>query len=260
MENQPTFRDLTTFSSVVYDNEFFTQFTNQDLPKQYDSNFITLKYPPTLPEFKLIEKMHREYQQSIGQQHLKINWPDDTGLFVNVLDYLNQQNYNIGKQKLAYIKAEYFTLKQFNHQVNIESVTDKSFAQFLEINYEEDLSYGREYAEHKQSVYHYQYRQPCVQFLLAKTTSDPVGSLVLIHSNDYIEIDNVLTSKTHRNTGIASSMLHFVINEILKRNQIIILAVDAEDTPKEMYKKLGFEMIASQISAQNESNRGLIIH
>jgi len=250
MKKKPTFKDLATFSSVVFDNEFFTQFTNQDLPKQYDSNFITLKYPPTLPEFKLIEKMHREYQQSIGQQHLKINWPVDTGLFVNILDYLNQENYNIGKQELAYIKPEHFTLKQLNPQVNIEPVTDESLEDFLEINYEEDLVYGRDYAEHKIAVYNYQYEYSHVQFLLAKIENDPVGSLVLIHSNDYIEIDNVLTRKSHRNSGIASTMIHFVIKRRLKNNQLAILVVDAEDTPKEMYKKLGFEIIASQISAQ----------
>jgi len=260
MENQLTFRDLATFSSVVYDNEFFTQFTNQDLPEQYDSNFITLKYPPTLPEFKLIENMHREYQQSIGQRHLKINWPEDTGLFVNILDYLNQKNYKIGKQELACARSSDFTLEQLNHQVKIEPVIDESLEEFLEINYEEDLSYGHDYARHKKTVYNYQYKQPCVQFLLAKVAGVSVASLVLIHSNDYIEIDNVLTSKLHRNSGIASTMIDFVIDKILKNNQIVILAVDAEDTPKDMYKKLGFEMIASQISAQKESNRGLIIH
>src|SRR5699024_12790331 len=99
MKNKPTFRNIENYSEIIEENDFFIQLTNEEIPDRYDANYVLLKFSPSLPEFKLIEKMHIEYQEAIQQKHLKFNWPENTGLHPELLNYFNQENYKIGMQR-----------------------------------------------------------------------------------------------------------------------------------------------------------------
>ena len=45
-------------------------------------------------------------------------------------------------------------------------------------------------------------------------------------------------------------MIHYVMNVWNGNKKPLILVVDAEDTPKNLYEKLGFKVISSQISVE----------
>lgn len=250
MTKRPSFSAIESFGECVENNEFFMQYTNHDLPDYYDANFLLLKYNPTLLEFKMIETLHFDYQQEIGQSHLHIYWPEDTGLFMNVMHYLSKENYELGKQALLQLVPEDFIYKIQESSVQIQQVTADSFPEFLKLNYTEDLNQGMTYADHKKGVYQYQFQQPHVRFLLATLDGRPVGSLVLIASNDYLEVDNILTSKPYRKRGVATTMIDYVRNEVRHDHKTVILVADVEDTPINMYKKIGFQTISTQIQAQ----------
>ena len=252
MNQQPTFSNIEKYSFIVEDNEFFTQYTNHTLSKQYDANFILLKFLPLLSEFKLIEKMHLEYQVAIKQMHLHIYWPENTGLYMEIIDYLNEENYELGRQILQYISPKEFNNPSLNEKVQLKIVTTSTLNHFLEINYNEDLKIDAYYAASKEKVYRYQFQLPQVTFLLATINKQAVGSLILISTKDYLEIDQVLTVDSFRKQKIASSMVAFVMEEARKNKQEVILVADAEDSPKEMYYKMGFETISSQIHAQKK--------
>lgn len=251
---QPTFQAIETYSHLVEKNEFFSQYTNSQIPGHYDANFVLLHFNPTLPEFKMVEKMHREYQESINQKHLHFYWPEDTGLFVDLLDYLNKEHYETGMEELFHIKPEDFMATQLNPNVQIEQVTKNTFKSFLALNYQEDIKNGKEYAEHMDGVYHHQFEWPQVQFFIAKIDQTPVGSFQLISSENYLEMDNVLTDSNYRHQGIATMLMAYVMEKATRQNKSVVLIADAEDTPKEMYKKVGFQMIASQIHARKMLN------
>lgn len=250
MENTPTFKTIETYSNIVENNDFFVQYTNHQLQDHYDANFLSLKYNPSLPEFQLIEAMHLDYQQTIKQKHLHFHWSENTGIFVDVLNYLNKNNYEIGRQELMHYEPTHLTKLKGNQQVNIHLVTENTLDDFMFINYNEDLKHGMAYAKHKEKVYHYQFKLPHVNFLLATINHQPVGSLIVVSSELYLEIDNVLTVTAFRNQRIATSLIHYVMQEAFRENRSIVLVVDAEDTPKEMYKKMGFQTISSQIQVQ----------
>ena len=131
----PNFEDIESNSKESESNEFFSQFTNHRLPTHYDSNFGVLHYNPTLPEFQLIEKIHLEYQVSIGQKHLHFYWPENTGLFVDILDYLNKENYEIGMQELLYIQPINFKISTPNEHVQLAIVEQPQLHDFLTLNY-----------------------------------------------------------------------------------------------------------------------------
>lgn len=254
MENQPTFSNIEIYSEAIEDNEFFMQYINHELPKHYDANFVLLKYNPNLPEFKMIETMHSDYQQANNQQHLHFHWPENTGVFIDIMVYLNEEDYEIGKQELLQIQPENFIKKEQEPSLQLQIVTEETLPIFLKLNYEEDLDQGSAYAEYKEEVYCYQFEQPHVTFLLAEAEGQAVGSLIIISSSNYLEIDNVLTKKACRKQGVATSMVTHVINKAHQDRKTVILVADAEDTPKEMYKRMGFQTISTQIHAQKSLN------
>lgn len=254
MTTQPTFQAIEPYSHLVESNDFFSQYTNLDIPGHYDANFVLLNFNPTLPEFQLVEKMHREYQKSIEQTHLHFYWPEDTGIFVDLLDYLNEENYEIAMEELFHIEPADFIGARLNPAVQIERVTKNTFDAFLSLNYQEDIPNGEEYAKHMEEVYRYQFQLPHVQFLIAMIDQVSVGSCLLVSSEDYLELDNVLTDLNFRHQGVATMLMDYVMKEASQQNKSVILIADAEDTPKNMYKKAGFQMISSQIHARKMLN------
>lgn len=64
-----------------------------------------------------------------------------------------------------------------------------------------------------------------------------VGSLILIASDQYLEIDHVLTDANYRKQGIATAMLASVMTQAIRSQQSVILVADAEDSPKKCMKK-----------------------
>src|SRR5699024_11230124 len=97
-----------------------------------------LKFSPSLQEFMLIEKMHKDYQKSMQQRNLKFDWPDNLGLHPELLNYFDKENYKFGMQYLYWITSDLFKIKRLNKNLSIQKVTDQNFDDFVRINLEEE--------------------------------------------------------------------------------------------------------------------------
>lgn len=249
-----SFLNLQNFAELLEQNEFFSLYYNEDLPDRYDSNYVLLHYSPTFPEFLVIENIQKEYI-SYGmeqQKHLKFRWPEDTGFMVDLFDYLGQEQYQIGKEVLMCALPHSIDIGKIDPEINCDIINNNQLDDFLTLNYKDDLTVSQDFAEFSKRVYLYQFEQPNTEFLLVTLNNQPVGSLLIHISEDFIEIDHVLTDIDYRKQGIASHMIHFVMNIWNKNEKPLILVADAEDTPKILYEKLGFTIISSQISIEKE--------
>ncbi len=249
MKKRPSFQHIQHFSKIVEKNELFTQYSNESFGFYYEANYIQLYFNPTLAEFHLLEKIQADYQISLNQHHLNFHWPKDTGLYLEVLDYLSQKGYEIGKLELFHLAPKHFNKTRSNPTVHIQSVTDNTLAAFLALNFDEDRNISPSFAEAKQNLYRYQYEHSNVSFLLATIKQEPIGSLLLIESADYLEVDNVLTAAFWRKKGVASELLDYVRKQASMLGKEVILLADTEASPREMYLTQGFQKIASQIHA-----------
>lgn len=254
MSTRLSFSDIQNFAEIIEENEFFNQYANEDLPDRYDSNYVLLHYSPTLPEFSVIEQIQKDFvfYENDQQKHLKFKWPEDTGIMVELFDYLNQENYKIGKEELMCALPHTIDIGTIDSSVNCEIISKEKFDDFLTLNYKDDLTVSQDFADFSKTVYHYQFDQPNTEFVLVTVDNQAVASLLMHISDNYIEIDHVLTDIDYRKQGIASHMIHFVMNIWNKNEKPLILVADAEDTPKKLYEKLGFEIISSQISVEKE--------
>lgn len=73
-----------------------------------------------------------------------------------------------------------------------------------------------------------------------------IGTLDYSHIYDRIEIDNIIVEETHRNKGIGTKLMAYLVSvAIQKRAQNITLEVRISNTPaRNLYKKFGFNEIA----------------
>ena len=249
MRNKPSFLDIEYFRKIYSDNELFTQFFNEELNDSYDANNMLLKFSPSLEEFILIEKIQDDYKEEHKQPHIKFLWPENIGIRPDVLEYLDANNYRVGMQNLYAANQHDLNIPSINEELVIKKVTPATLNDFIKMNIDEDDTYDENIKKYRQKLYTYQAKMTHVDFFIAYSHQLPVGSLVTIASKLFLEIDNVLTVPSFRNQKVASSLINYVIQNLAKNKSILIVA-DAEDTPRKIYEKIGFEFISSQIHVE----------
>lgn len=252
MKKQLTFQTAKNFSVCIEDNELFSQYSMPDFPHYYDLNFIQLHFNPTSEEFELLENILMADQVAEMPNHLKFYWPENTGLYVEVLEYLSQEGYELGKLELMHLLPNEFKQSSSNPNVLIQPVTSATLEAFIAVNFQADLSHGEAFSENKRDFYRKQFSMPDVSFWVAFIEDEPVGSLILVESEHYLEVDNLLTADAWRKQGVASEILARVVELADSQQKSVILLADAEDSPREMYLKQGFERISSQIHVLKE--------
>lgn len=245
-----SFDHITKYSTCIDENEFFKQYYNEHAHFRYDSNFFSLKYQPTLAEFALIEEMHLAFSEEVGLEHIKFYWPENKGFLTDIVDYFQKNEYELENLELYRIYPDHFQASVRNSAVTVSYVTSKNLNDFKSISYVADLDFGKDFAESKKSFYDWQFNEPSIKLVVATIGGKAVGTLTMIVSENIIEIDDVLTVEAFRNKGVATELQHFVMEKAQQEGKQVILVADAEDTPKEMYKKQGYTYVSYQLGAQ----------
>lgn len=244
----PSFNDLFPYSECIDYNEFFKQYYNPTARFRYDSNFFQLLFSPSVEEFKLIESMQVVFSQENSLGHVKFYWPQNTGILIDTLDYLNEQEYGLEKLELYCIKPDEFKGKS-NDSWTIQDVNKESLKLFKAINYSQDLELSETFADSKQPFYDDLFENKLVKLMLAFKDDEAVGSCLIIEQDETIELDEVFILPAYRHMGAASSLQHAIMERARKRNKLVILAADAEDSPREMYQKQGYHYHGFKIGA-----------
>lgn len=244
----PSFNNLFTYSQCIDSNDFFKQYFNPAATFRYDSNYFQLLYSPSVEEFKLIETMNVAFSEDNGLKHSKFYWPQDTGILTDTLDYLNEQEYGLEKLELYLIRPEEFKGRKASGWI-IEEVNDETLPLFKNINYRQDLEIADSFARDKQPFYNNLYLDQRIKLRLVFKENEAVGSCLTIELEQTIELDEVFILPEYRHMGAASALQHVIMEEARSKNKQVILAADAEDSPREMYQKQGYRYLGFRIGA-----------
>ncbi|GAB4075053.1 GNAT family N-acetyltransferase [Barrientosiimonas marina] len=245
---QITFENIYTLGNIATENALYRHFHYPDMLISYDSNFIEFKVLPSLTEFKRVEIYLREYHFKRGQRHLKFYFPVNIKPSEELNIYLTDMGYEIGFQELYAIQPKQFPSVENNPDIDIEKVTNKNLAVNLDLQYRNDLEFGREFADQKANLIKRQFEGQDIQQVLAFYKESPAGYVDVIISDETVEIDNLTVDESFRNKGIGSRLQKFVMDSFPER--IVILVADGEDTPKEMYKKQNYKYQGFKYEAQ----------
>ncbi|MCC5889477.1 MAG: GNAT family N-acetyltransferase [Alkalibacterium sp.] len=243
-----SFKDLFPYSQLTDSNDFFEQFYNPVVPFRYDSNFFQLLYSPSIEEFKLIETMQIKFSEENSMNHVKFYWPQDTGILTDTLTYLNEREYGLEKLELYTISPADFKGKA-TAGWEIKEVQTDTLPLFKEINYSQDLEISESFAEAKQPFYDTLQADERVTLRLVFKDSEAVGSCLTIEKDLTIELDEVFILPAYRHQGAATALQNVIMKEAREKNKLVILAADAEDSPREMYQKQGYSYQGFRIGA-----------
>lgn len=107
-------------------------------------------------------------------------------------------------------------------------------------------SYGEEFCRRRWIRYFKEVKEDKgLNIVLALYKDKVVGYAYIYSNNEVVQLDGLEVKKEYRHKGIATSLFSFVSSYFSKP---IYLHADNEDTPKEMYLKLGFISIRKEYS------------
>jgi GNAT superfamily N-acetyltransferase len=234
-----TFKNIYTLGHLVVENNQYRHIHYPEMLTRYDSNFIAFKKLPALTEFIGAENYLRKYHLKNGQKHVKFYFPANERPAGELFDYMNDAGYEIGFIELYAIQPNQFPLVKDNPEIEIHIVTNKNIQTFLQLQYQQDLKFGSEFANQKIELHKRNFEDQKILQLLAFYKGTPAGSMDVIISKDTAEIDGLVVDENFQKKGIGSRLQKFVMEEFY--NKTIILVADGEDTPREMYKRQNYQ-------------------
>lgn len=241
-----TFEQINRDGNVIADDTLYRQYHTVDMLSRYDSNLIEFKRMPSLPEFKEAEQKQYTHHQQYGQNHLKFKFPQNEKISEDMTAYLKSQGYSSGFLELYTIEPSHFSAGQ-NPAVEVRIATKEDLVDVLELNYQEDLQYGINFAQEKQGHLQRIFALEDRYFIIAYVDGVPAGFLHIIEQTEIAEIDNFFVPEAMQRKGIGSQMQQFVMDYF--SDKTIILVADGEDTAKDMYRRQNYKYTGFQYEA-----------
>ncbi|MEH7252203.1 GNAT family N-acetyltransferase [Neobacillus niacini] len=245
---QITYEDIFIHGQVVAENNLYKHYHFPEMLSRYDSNFIEYKRFPSLDQFKEAESYLREYHLKNGQMHVKFKFPENEEIPVDLVDYLNLREYDIGFLELYSILPNQFPYVSDDPDIEIQVVSEKNLEVFLDLQYQQDIVFGSNFAEQKVDLNKRIFKAPNFMQLLAFYKGIPAGAVEIIISENTAEIDNLGVDEDFQKKGIGSRLQKFVMDTF--HDKTIILVADGQDTPKEMYKRQNYQYHSYQYYCQ----------
>ncbi|MBM6616589.1 GNAT family N-acetyltransferase [Bacillus suaedaesalsae] len=243
-----TFENIDNPATIFAENELYRHYHYPEMLKRYDSNFIDFKKMPTVDSFKETANFLRVFHVERGQKHVKFAFPENEKLSDELTIYLTNEDYDIGFYELYAIQPENFPQVSNHPDIEIKVVTEGSFDVFLKLQYEQDLLFGEEFATQKIGLHKRNFANPNIVQLLAFYQGTPAGTVQVIISDEFAEIDDLVVDDEFQRKGIGSRLQKLVMD--MFKDKTIILVADGEDTPREMYQKQNYQYIGYKYNVQ----------
>ncbi|MBR4909787.1 MAG: GNAT family N-acetyltransferase [Clostridia bacterium] len=208
------------FSQRKAFSEHLIKWEDNLLPDKYDRNCFEYSGQPTREEFQSAVK----YQQRIGAGFIKLegNDPleDSFGLEAGVTLTMVLTSRGTDWKTNPYLTFRTPTVKE------LEEIEVKHFGP----PYGEDFTKRNIRRQYEKLTYHGAYLGEKL-----------VGSCYSFTSDGLICIDGLIVDSEHRKRYIATTLIARIKDSY--PDKTLFLHADDDDTPKEMYKKMGFETV-----------------
>ncbi|WP_430789036.1 GNAT family N-acetyltransferase [Virgibacillus flavescens] len=250
--NNITFDNIYNPSYMIAETDLYIHFHYPEMLLRYDSNFIEYKTIPSVDEFKKTEKFLREFHAEKGQKHVKFSFPDNTQLTDELVTYLKDSSFDVGFMELYVIEPSRFPEMENCESLKIKEVSPEIFDEFLSLQYKQDLEFGEAFAEQKIDMHKRNFEAANKMQIIAYYDGKPAGSSDVIITDKTAEIDGLNVLQQFQKKGIGSRLQKYVMDSFHEKT--VILVADGEDTPKEMYKRQGYQKFGFKYEVQKVFN------
>ena len=225
------------FSQKCVFSEHLEKWQDDDLYDMYDHNqFVPLLDDPTDKE---LEKAVA-YQRQLGRGFLKIDTREK-------LDEVLIKRFSLEEccteTMLLRNKKENMARWKSNPDVIIyDSASGDVLADLLKIDIETFASdYGEDFIRRRDARYVKKAMEiPGFHYYVAYLDGKPAGACYAYAIDGYVVMDALVVREAFRKRYVATTLMKHIVSQFKEE---MFLHADADDTPKEMYRKMGFETV-----------------
>lgn len=232
----------------IEETDYYYHYQNKKLPFLYSCNRLRFKRNPTLEEFCLAEKNLMDFQRKTQQDFIYLYGPENEPFSKEIEEYLATENYTVSAEELLVIDPKDFYFTHQNEEIKVSLVeNNEQLKEYLEFMYQLNLKNGMSYANKKQKFYLDRFISPEIQQINAYLNGQVVGTVNIIISSKYIEIDHFEVAPNFQNKGIGTQIQRFIM--ALAKDKKVLLVVDKETKANHMYYHQGYQFCGYQLSA-----------
>ena len=225
------------FSQKCAFSEHLEKWQDDDLYDMYDHNqFVPLLDDPTDKELE----QAIAYQHQLGRGFLKIDTREK-------LDEALTERFSLEKccteTMLLQNKQENIEAWKCNPDVIIhDSASSDVLADLLQIDIETFASdYGEDFIRRRDARYVKKAMEtPGFHYYVAYLDRKVAGSCYACAIDGYVVMDALVVREAFRKRYVATTLMKHIASQFKEE---MFLHADADDTPKEMYRKMGFETV-----------------
>ena len=225
------------FSQKCVFSEHLEKWQDDDLYDMYDHNqFVPLLDDPTDKELE----QAIAYQHQLGRGFLKIDTREK-------LDEALTERFSLEKccteTMLLRNKQKNIEAWKCNPDVVIhDSVSSDVLADLLQIDIETFASdYGEDFIRRRDARYVKKAMETQgFHYYVAYLDRKPAGSCYACAIDGYVVMDALVVREAFRKRYVATTLMKHIASQFKEE---MFLHADADDTPKEMYRKMGFETV-----------------
>lgn len=225
------------FSQKCAFSEHLEKWQDDDLYDMYDHNqFVPLLDDPTDKELE----QAIAYQRQLGRGFLKIDTREK-------LDEALIKRFSLEEccteTMLLRNKKENIARWKSNPDVIIyDSASGDVLADLLKIDIETfALDYGEDFIRRRDARYVKKAMEiPGFHYYVAYLDGKPAGACYAYAIDGYVVMDALVVREAFRKRYVATTLMKHIASQFKEE---MFLHADADDTPKEMYRKMGFETV-----------------
>ena len=225
------------FSQKCAFSEHLEKWQDDDLYDMYDHNqFVPLLDDPTDKELE----QAIAYQRQLGRGFLKLDTREK-------LDEALTERFSLEEccteTMLLRNKKENMARWKSNPNVIIhDSASSDVLADLLQIDIETFASdYGEDFIRRRDARYVKKAMEtPGFHYYVAYLDRKPAGSCYACAIDGYVVMDALVVREAFRKRYVATTLMKHIASQFKEE---MFLHADADDTPKEMYRKMGFETV-----------------
>ena len=201
-------------------SEHLHRWEDNELPDKYDHNCFEYSAQPTREEFESALAFQKERGDKFikleGSLPLVNDFGLESGITLTMQLFGNADDWHVNDEII---------IKEPNYK-DIIAIELKHFGQM----YGEDFT-----VRNADELFEF------LDFRGAYIDGKLVGPYYFYSSNGFTCIDGLIVDEDYRNRYVATTLLKHAVNEAA--GDVVFLHADEDDTPKEMYEKLGFREV-----------------
>ncbi|KAB3529414.1 GNAT family N-acetyltransferase [Alkaliphilus serpentinus] len=234
---------LSYFTEVTELNDHWL-FKDHHIADMYTHNFIYIKEglnnqdALNLVKGKINDSRDKSFINFLFHPNYHLDWKSfkDIGLEVSFLAYMT-------------IEAEKFKIYKLNEECIVKIAEDEGMLYdgiICDINGDDsDFSFSYRSNIRKKNVF-LNHRDRFFYFI-AYINNVPVGKCEVFIDGNLLRVESLMVLDSFRGKRIGSNILHAVKEFAIKKNiKTIYLMAEVDDTPKEMYRKMGFDTLGKE--------------